>query len=209
LILLTPAAYAQTRSSDVIKLVQDKYKAIENFKAEFIQVQEWTLLEMADTTSGTISLVKPDYVIIESEEYRVMTDGKSVWDYKLLENSAIIDIFEPGGNTFLPREFLFEFPERYYPVDFRNEQRNGKDGYVIEMEPRKPDEEIMQYLEVWIESGIWVVKQVKYTDINDDILHYFLTNYEINTDLSVEDFENLKPGKDVKIRDLRKKGGQY
>ncbi|MCP4725227.1 MAG: outer membrane lipoprotein carrier protein LolA [bacterium] len=206
--LLSPDTFAQTRSRDVIKLVQDKYEAIDNFKAEFLQVQEWTLLEMADTTSGTISLVKPDYLIIESPEVRMMTDGKSVWDYKLLENSAIIDIFESGGNTFLPKEFLFDFPERYYPVDFRTEQRDGKNGYVIEMEPKNPDEEFMQYLEVWIEAEIWVVKQVKYTDINDDILHFFLTNYEINTDISVEDFENLKPGKDVSIRDFRKKGGQ-
>ncbi len=197
---------AQMRSSDVIKLVQDKYKAMENFKAEFFQVQEWTLLETADTTRGNISLVKPDFLIIETTEARLLTDGKSVWDYKLLENSARIDIFESGGSTFLPREFLFEFPDRYITVDFRNEQRNGKDGYIIELEPKEPDEEFMQYLEVWIEADIWVVKQVKYTDINEDILHYYLSNYEINTSMSVEDFEKLKPGKDVKIRDLRKKG---
>ncbi|MFC1564404.1 outer membrane lipoprotein carrier protein LolA [candidate division KSB1 bacterium] len=207
LLISASSSEAQRRSSDVIKLIQDQYNAIENFKAEFLQVQEWTILEMSDTLRGSISLIKPDYFIIETSETRLMTDGKSVWDYKLLEKSAIIDKFDPEGESFLPKEFLFEFPKRYYAVDFRQEERNGKDGFVIEMDPKNPDEEIMQHLEVWVESGIWVVKQVKYTTIDDDILHYYLNNYEINTDINVGIFENLKPGSEVRIRDFRKKGG--
>ncbi len=199
-------ADAQKSSNDVLKLVRDKYNDMINFQADYLHIQNWTYSEIIDTVRGEITLLKPDYYILESSDIRFMTDGKAVWDYNLLENKANIDHYEKTDDTFLLKDYLFEFPKRFITVDFRQEERGCVPGFVIEMEPKKPEEEMMQNLEVWVDALVWAVKQVKYVDIDETVTHYMLNNYRVDVEFTQVDFDEKKPGTGVKIRDLRKKG---
>ena len=206
---LIPAGitYAQNRARDVIKLLQERFESLNDFTADLVQVRKFEFSGVTDSSSMKISLLKEDFFKIESSNVVIVTDGKIISDYDIFEKRLTIDdVDESSTDSFLPRDFLFKFPDRYDPVDFRLEDRDGSKGYLIAMEPKKPDEEIMQSLEIWIDSADSLIKYVRYTDIDDNDNVYFLSNYKIDIGLTPEHFE-LIPAEGVKVVDLRRKKG--
>ena len=200
-------SHAQDRARDAIKLMQERYRSLSDFTAELIQVRVFEFSGVTDSSSMNISLLKDDFFKIESSNVVIVTDGKQISDHNILDMRITIDDVDASSNdSFLPRDFLFEFPDRYDPVDYLPEQRNGSSGFLIAMEPKKPDEEIMQSLEVWFDSADSLVKYVRYTDIDDNDNIYFLSNYKIDIGLTPEHFE-LIPAEGVKVVDLRRKKG--
>jgi len=202
--LSAQSVFGQNKAQDVIKFLQKKYNTINDFTADLIQIQEFGFSGAKDTTQLTIALLKKDYFKIKTSDITIITDGKIVKDYSIYEKRVTIDYYEKSQNSMLPREFLFEFPKRYIPADFRSETRYESSGFALEMEPKNPDEEIMQTLEVWVDAADSLVKYVSYTDFNDTETIYELSNYKIDTGLTPKDFE-LKYPKGTKVIDLRKK----
>ena len=201
------ASHAQNRANDVIKLMQEKFDSLNDFTADLLQVSVFEFSGVTDSSSLKISLLKEDFFKIESPNVVIVTDGKEIRDYDIFEKRLTIDdVDESANDSFLPRDFLFKFPDRFDPVDFRFEVRNGSNGYLIAMEPKKPDEEIILSLEVWFDSADSLVKYVRYTDIDDNVSVYFLSNYKIDIGLTPKHFE-LNPADGVKVVDLRRKKG--
>ena len=197
---------AQKKAQDVIKMLQKRYDTLNDFTADLLQVQAFEFSGVTDTTQLIISLLKKDYFKIETPDVILVTDGKTVKEYSIYEQKVTIDELGQSENSFLPREFLFDFPKRYTPVDFRREARNGTSGFTIVMEPKKPDEEIMQTLEVWIDAADSLVKYVRYSDFNDNENRYNLSNYKVDIGLTPQEFEIIIPEEaDVRTIDLRRK----
>jgi outer membrane lipoprotein-sorting protein len=197
---------SQNKALDVIKMLQKKYTTIHDFSAELRQIQTFKFSDKPDTIKMTISLLKEDYFKIETSQMMLVTDGKIVKDYAIQEQQITIDDFSRTPNSFLPKDFLFEFPKKYTPVDFKRENRGKKTGYTIVMEPKKPDEEIMQTLQVWIDAADSLVKYVHYTDFNNNSYIYFFNNYTVDNGFTAKDFElKIPAGVTPKIVDLRKK----
>lgn len=206
---LIPAgtSYAQNRARDAIKLLQERFESLNNLTADLVQVRKFEFSGVTDSSSMKISLLKEDFFKIESSNVVIVTDGKTISDYDIFEKRLTIDDVDGSAtDTFLPRDFLFKFPDRYDPVDYRLEDRYGSKGYLIAMEPKKPDEEFIISLEIWIDSADSLVKYVRYTDIDDNDNVYFLSNYKIDVGLTPEHFE-LIPAEGVKVVDLRRKKG--
>lgn len=198
---------AQNRPRDAIKLMQERYKLLNDFTADLTQVRFMEFSGVTDTSLTKISLLKEDFFKIESPNVVIVTDGKTLTDLDIFDNRLTIDDVDPSANdSFLPRELLFEIPDRFDPVDFRVEERYGSNGFLVAMEPKKPDEEIILSLEVWIDSADSLVKYARYTDIDDIEYVYYLSNYKIDIGLTPEHFE-LIPGEGVKVVDLRRKKG--
>lgn len=193
-------------ADELIEFMQTTYKVLTNFTADFIEINKYEGFDEIDSTSGKIAMLKPDYFLLETRVRRFMTDGLSIWDYNLVENRVTIDTYEDTNESFIYKELLFEITDKYVTEDFRPEKRRGKKGYVIDFVPKKPDEETIQYMEVWIEEGIWVVQEIKTTDIDETNLHFILNNFKLDTDFTKETFLSKLPNEKVKTTDLRKKG---
>ncbi|KPK90419.1 hypothetical protein AMJ80_08415 [bacterium SM23_31] len=202
--LTVQGVFAQDKVQDVIKFLQKKYDKINDFTADLLQIQEFGFSGAKDTTQLSIALLKKDYFKIKTADITIVTDGKIVQDYSISEKRVTIDYYEKSQNSILPREFLFEFPKRYSPVDFRREERYGSTGFILEMEPKKPDEEPIQALEVWIDAADSLVKYVRNTDLNDTDTIFILSNYKTDTGLTPKDFE-LKYPDGTKVINLTKK----
>ena len=203
------SAFAQKRAQHIINMLQKKYETFDDFSADLLQIQEFLFSEAQDTTEQKIALLKQDYFKIETAEITLVTDGKIIKEYNRYEQKITIDeIDNTSPNTYFPREFLFEFPERYVPVDFRQETRSGSRGFTLVMEPKKPDEEIIQTLEVWVDAADSLVKYIRYADFNDNENIYILSNIQIDRGLIPEYFElRIPDGVTVKTVDLRRKKG--
>ena len=196
---------AQNRASDVIKLLQKRFETLSDFTADLLQVREFEFSGVVDSSFLKIALLKEDYFKIESSNIIFVTDGKTIEDYDILEKRMTIDeADENSRDSLLPRELLFEFPKRFSPVDYISEDRYGSSGFLISLEPKKPDEELMQILVVWFDSADSLVKYVRYVDIEDNKNVYVLSNYKIDTGLTPEDFK-INPPEGTRIVDLRPK----
>lgn len=194
---------AQKNANQVIKEMQKKFTGLKDFDTEFLQIEIWDLYGKVDTLRGRLSHMKKDYFKIETDGAILITDGEKVWDYNIPERQIIIDKFDKSRDSFIIRDYLFDFPKRFITVDFRAEERGGKQGYYLEMEPKKPDEETIQELAVWIDAADFIVKMAKYTDFNDNIVEFILQNFKADTGLSKDDFI-LKIPEGVKVMDLTK-----
>ncbi len=199
--------HAQRSAQNAIKILQKKYDELNDFSADLLHVREFLFSSEKDTSSQKISLLKENYFKIETSDMIFVTDGITVKDYSLYEKRVTIDIVDNrSSDSFLPKDFLFEFPERYNLVDYRESSYQGKPIYILALEPKNPDEELMQYLEVQIDPADSLVKYVKYTDFNENENIYILDNYHVDTGLAPEQFDiHLPDDTDIRIIDLRSK----
>jgi len=204
-LLCIQTAFAQKNAGDVIRQMQKNYNDLTGFESVFIQVEEWQLAGTVDTLRGTMSHLKKDYFRIDTDNTSIMTDGKKVWEYNQLEEQLVIDFMDESRDSFLLKSYLFDFPRRFLTVDFRREERSGRPGFFIAMEPKKPDEETILALEVWIDAADFVVKMARYTDFNDNIVVFIIEDFKPNSSLTPESFKpDIPEGKKVRVIDLTK-----
>ncbi|MFC1732966.1 outer membrane lipoprotein carrier protein LolA [candidate division KSB1 bacterium] len=198
------SAEAQKNDSEVIRLMQNTYNRIEDFRADFLMIETWELAESVDTLRGTMTHMKDDFFKIETANDIISTDGETVWHYDMLEAQFIIDYLDKSKDSFVIRDYLFEFPRRFSTVDFRREEYDGRPGFLIALEPKNPDEETFIFLEVWIDAADYVVKKARSRDFNDNDVEFILENIEINLGLSSKAFTEFKLGENVRTIDLTK-----
>jgi len=202
---LAPRLYAQKNAGEVIKAMQDRYERLLDFETDFLQIEVWELTGAVDTLSGVMAHLKKEFFKIETGNVHIMTDGVKVWEYNIPDKQVIIDKLDEEQDSFLLKTYLFDFPKRFITVDFRREERDGRQGYYIEMEPKKPDEEAIQSLHVWIDAADTIVKMVRVTDFNDNDVIYILKNFRADVGLEPGDFQlKIPEGEKVKIIDLTK-----
>ncbi len=198
-------SFAQGSAQSAIRMMQERYEKINDFSADLFHVREFLFSGTSDTTDQKISLLKEDYFKIETADLILVTDGVVVKDYSIYERRITIDeVDSRSSESFLPKDFLFEFPKRYIPVDYRKSVYKDRTAIILELEPKNPDEELMQHLEVRIDPADSLVKYVKYVDFNENENIYIIDNYYVNTGLTPEDFDILLPdGADIRVIDLR------
>lgn len=203
--LLTSSTEAQKSAGDVIKEMQKQYEVLKSFESEFIQIEEWLFSETQDTLSGSMVHLKEDYFSVSTGTKTLMTDGEKVWELDLLEEQLVIDFMDDSEDSFLLKNYMFDFPKRFITVDFREEAREGNPGYFISLEPKNPDEETIIALEVWIDAADFIVKMARYTDFNDNIAVFILKDFKPNVNVSPDKFKpEIPEGMNVKIIDLTK-----
>jgi len=188
-------------AKEIIKKVQEKYESIQDLKADFQQIQIWTLTGVADTVKGKLYLKKEDYFRIETGSQVIVTDGKSVWNYTEEKKQIIIDKIEEEGEYFLPKDFIFTFPQNYKPTYVEENKKADTILYTVHMEA-KSDDELYLYFQAKVESPAWLIKEIKLTDINENDTYLKLDNIEIDTNLD-KDLFTIKERPGVEIIDMR------
>ncbi|MFC1513911.1 outer membrane lipoprotein carrier protein LolA [candidate division KSB1 bacterium] len=204
--VIAAESFSQRRAKDVINIIQEKYKRINDLKADLLQIEEVGFYAVLDTAQIKISLLKEDYFRIESTDAVWVTDGKISQDFNRTKNILTIDDFREDDDTISPKKFLFEFPDKYNIEDFRQESKFNSSGFILEMVPKKPDDEMTQFMEVWVDAADSLVKYVRTIDFNESEKIFILGNYVTNTGLTKVDFE-IKTNAETRPIDLRKKKG--
>jgi outer membrane lipoprotein-sorting protein len=200
-IVLAAFAFAQN-AKDIIKDVQDKYDEIDNFSASFNQVETFKLTGSKNITSGKIYIKNGEKYYFESDDQKIITDGKTIWTFKGINKQVLIDKLRPGSGALLPRDILFKYPKKYFTTLLGKEKKSGKTIYKLRLDKKNDSDGFIKSIKIWVEDDSWLIKKIETTDINGNSTAFELSNINIKKKLADDMFE-LKITDDMNVIDMR------
>lgn len=186
----------------ILSGIKEKIGSIKTFEADFTQVQIWELAEEESKVSGKLYMKDIDTFRIELENNFILSDGKTVWRYSLENNQVLIENIKEGDNTILPGQLIFEFTDIYEMKDFFEKKEGEKLFYVLNLVSPEGKERFINKLKVKVTEEFIPVEIVSF-DLDDNQTTYYLSNSQINKEISVDKFLFTKP-ENTEVIDLRK-----
>ncbi len=200
-LLFTILLFAQ-KAKDIIDDVQEKYEDIDNFSAAFKQIETFKLTGSKNITDGKIYVKNGVKYRFETEDQKIITDGKTIWTYNGINKQALIDKLTPGSGALLPRDVLFKYPKEYYATLLGSEKQNGKKVFKLRLDPKKDIKSFLKAIKLWVENKSWLIKKIETTDVNGNTTIFELNNIDIKTKLPDSLFQ-LQITKDMHVVDMR------
>lgn len=203
--LLLPggAALAQDVPSGkrLIDRIQDAYKDLETLQCTFVQSFNWALAGEGERHEGTIELKKRDKFRYESPSQIMVTDGETLWRYSVLNKQCIVEDLDQVEDSVLPRQILFEYPDKFEPKDVRVTSLNGRRTFALDLRAEDP---AMGFTDVtvWIDAEDSITRKMQWEDESGNTTTYELQDVMLNVEIPDTRFTLDLPG-DVKVFDLR------
>ncbi len=187
---------------DIIEEVQDTYEDMDNFTASFKRVESFKLTGTVSETAGKVWIKEGTKYRFESDEQKVITDGKTVWSYNAINNQVIVDRVRTESGALLPRDMLFKYPKEYFSTLLRTEKQGGKDIFVIKLTPKGKVTGVVKSMKIWVQDDNWLIKKIEITDLNNNSTKFEISNIDISTKLS-DDLFSYKDIPGVRVIDMR------
>ena len=200
--LLSSVFLFAQKAKDIIDDVQKKYEDIDNFSASFNQIETFKLTGSKNITSGKIYIKNGEKYRFESEDQKIITDGKTIWTYNGINKQVLIDKLTPGSGALLPRDILFKYPKEYYATLLGTEKEKGKKMYKLRLDPKEDTKNFIKAIKLWVENKSWLIKKIETMDVNGNTTAFELTAIDIKTKLPDSLFQ-LEITKDMHVVDMR------
>ena len=195
LMLLIPVFIYPQNAQDILKGLQNKYKQIKSFTADFEQATNAGIDKKEFKSSGRISFKKENKFRIELKDQTLVTDGKTVWNHNKKMKKVIITNYDSEPTVLSLDKFILE-----YPGECKVSFAGRGEGKVLFLQPVKnnsPFREIKIYPD---ESSI--LSRIEFTDANGNYFSFRFSNVKLDENISDKEFNYLVP-KGIRAVDLR------
>jgi outer membrane lipoprotein-sorting protein len=143
MICLFGSAFAQVNNSSVdnsdAKEILDKFslkmQAYKTMKFKFSYSMVDEAHGINDSKSGTIYIKEDKYRLYIADQI-VICDGETVWTHIKEANEVQITEVDPYDNN-TPNKMLTSYDENYTPKLIKEESKNGKLCYVLDLTPKE------------------------------------------------------------------------
>ncbi len=195
------------RADQILSKVQERYRGITNFAAEFLQSSYLSALEVSEASSGSLIFSKPGKMRWEyrtPDKQLFITDGDSLWLYQEEDNQVLIDKFSKAFVSDLPVSFLVGLGD--LKKDFESAKIcENPDGYVLELTPKgKGDtkEEGLERLKLLASTTNYLIKGASVIDLSGNVTSFLFRAIDTEKKLKGEEFALAFP-KGVDVIDRR------
>ena len=137
----------------------------------------------------------------------MVTDGETAWNYAPRNEQVVISRYEMMKADRSYEKLLFDlvllggYSNRYLSRYKFEERVNGKTCYVVELTAKQKDTYIFEII-LWVDRELWLVRKVKYKNINQDLTTYIFSNMKVDKKAKKGWFR-FNPPKGVDVVDLR------
>ncbi len=205
LVLLSSTAQAQydPEAKKILDGVSQKYRALESFQANYRQILQGADGEVFDEVSGKI-IVKGNKFNLEMGDYRIISDGTTLWTYMKKSNEVNISDYEPGEGEITPTE-IYTLYEKGYKYVLQSELKEGaKHLQTIDMEPEDRRSEIAKIRLVVDKNTSMVTRWIIFERGSNSRQLFEINDFEPNAAAPDKLFTfNKADYKGVKVVDLR------
>jgi outer membrane lipoprotein carrier protein len=205
-ILLVGSFISANEAEEIIEKIQGVYQKINLIRIDFDRVQTFKLSGIQNTTSGVMFLGKNDLFRMENEEQTVVTDGKNIWTYSTINQQVIIDLVQKNRSTFMPKELLFSYGDRYYANLIDSFEKDGAKWHTVKLTPKNPAERSLKSLKILVKDKQWYIYNIDYVDLNGNLTSFKIKKIDTKQKMPPGLFEFEIP-KEAKVMDLRKRHG--
>jgi outer membrane lipoprotein carrier protein len=186
---------AKDRGVDVIDRLQDKFDDLKTLSARFVRKSYWRIMDQKSAIDGRLYVERPNRFRFETKGPTVVTDGEQVWNYTPANEQVLISDYNTVEKNKSPEKLLFDlillggYAESYAPVYMGEEKVDNKACHIVR-------------IRLWIDKRMWVVRQVEYYDLHDNVTTFELSDLEIDKKMDADIFTFHIP-KNVETIDLR------
>ncbi len=133
---------------DVVRRVQERYDATEDFVADVTQEMKVASLDKSMTSRGTVAFKKPGrmrWEFTEEERQIIVADGETLWFYRPEEQQVFKAAFDRAFRSTTPISFLTGVGEigDDFVVSLDGESDDGE-LYYLKMVPKRADPDVGQ-----------------------------------------------------------------
>jgi chaperone LolA len=202
LILLFNTSIWSQSVEDIVEEIQDRYEDLENFAANFVQVEQFLVTGAKNEISGQIYVKGGVKYRLETEDRTIVTDGITVWTYSVFNNQVLIDRAKKDDGAMLPRDLIFKYPQEYYAVLLDEVMYKDEDHYILKLDPKEDTHGFIKSMKIWVNGDNYLISKIEYTDFNDNTSLFEIKKIITNKSLSDSFFEFQAP-EGADIIDLR------
>jgi outer membrane lipoprotein-sorting protein len=184
--------FAGNNAENLLKKVQDKYKSINSFSADFIQYAG-----KSKKNSGTFLYKKENNIKLESNNSTIVSNGSTNWNYNKKQNKVIIsDYSDSDASMFSFNKVLYDYPSKS-----KIEESNESGNSVLIITPKEGSDLNFSQAKLWINSNN-LIKKVQIKENNSSLVTIELSNYRLDQNLADSQF-TFTPPEGSKVIDLR------
>jgi len=198
LIFITSGLMAQS-GMEILKKVQNKFKSIQNFTAEFSQTVSGSNGSSSTKLSGKFYYKKKNKFIVELKNQTITCDGNVIWNYDTRFKRVVISNLADDPTSFSLEKFIFDYPLQCKVKSVKDASLSAG-VKIIELDPNNQN---MQFLwaKIWVNSE-GLISKMEVEDRGDINYIFQFSGIKLNQDLQDAKF-TFYPPKGIKIIDLR------
>jgi chaperone LolA len=203
----TGSVQADARGSEVIEKMQKKFSDLKTLSAQFVKRHYWRLMEQHQEVKGRLLVQRPNRFRFDSDAQVVVTDGETAWNYAPANGQVMLSDYATVKNDRSYEKLLFDlillggYDKRYAPKYVAEEKINRKTCHVVDLSANKEDTYVHN-IRLWVDKRLWLVRQVEYRNIHDDVTTFVLSDLKVDKKLKENQFTFHAP-KGVEVIDLR------
>ena len=187
---------------DIVEEIQEKYEDIENFAANFVQIEQFLVTGAKNEVSGQIYVKGGVKYRLATEDRTIVTDGITVWTYSVFNNQVLIDRAKKDDGAMLPRDLIFKYPRDYYASLLDEVEYNGETHYIVKLDPKEDTHGFIKTMKIWVNDDSYLISKIEYTDFNDNTSLFEIK--KVITDKALSDsFFQFQAPEGAEIIDLR------
>ena len=180
---------------DAVAILEDasaQYAALEGFCADFQQRRIIPIMDREAESEGQLCQMDPGYFRMDyrdPEGDRVVADGEYVWVYYPSSDprQVIRSTPSPGQHRFdFHAEFLSDPGERYAPSLEGEDEVDGHEVHVLDLEPL--ERTAFRTARLWIDVEEGLIRKVELEEENESIRVVELRDLRLNPGMTPEDF---------------------
>lgn len=175
---------------NVLKSVQDKFNSVSDLTADVKYVSGGKT-----NFSGKVFFKKGNMFRVEYNNFTLVSDGSTTWNYNKKENKVVIDQFD-SSNPLSVDAIINEYPSK---SNVSTSTENGKS--VITLTPKKDSDLNFNQVKLWVNNNN-LVDKVSVTQHSGNAVNIEISNYKVNQKIADSQF-SFNPPEGAKVIDLR------
>jgi len=183
--------------NETLRKIQNKFKSIINFSAEFKQTIFDPDGKQNAKLSGKFLYKRKNKFVVELRNGSIISDGTSVWNYDSRLKRVVISSFSDEPTFFSLERYIFDYPV-LCKIKYIGSEK-GKDE-IIELVPKDNNIDFKS-AKIWKNQDD-MISRMEIIDLADIKYIFQLSLVKIDQDIPDSKF-SYTPSKGIKIIDLR------
>ena len=182
---------AQVDAEALLKSIQDKFDSINDLSAEISQ-----LVNGKVNLEGKAFFKKENKLRLEFQNFIIVSDGKTSWNYNKKQNKVIITNYDEEGNKiFSIQQMIYEYPNECELSTFESEGER-----VLQLIPENNSLNFKS-VKLFITNDN-LISKILIDNPPTGLIQFNLSNYKINKNLPDSLF-SFSPPEGSQVLDLR------
>ncbi len=190
-------------AEEMLQKVEEKYKALKSFRADFTYIGEMAATDETESLDGSITVKGSSKVVLDLKDQVIYIDGQTQWTHLVDEKEVDIMEYDPDEEEFSPNK-MYDLYKRGFKYIFVEEiTENGKVFNVIDLVPEDRNKSYFK-IKLFVNKADNSIAAWRIFEKNGNRYEYRIKNFQpnINVDDSYFRFDPSKH-KGIEIVDLR------